>query len=172
MKKSILLVVLTAFFLSLAAPVQAECKGGQCALKHGKSHGDCCGSKGDCGKCGEKGGGCPIAEKFMTKAHFFLDNQKEIGLSEDQVNQIKKMKVDMKKNAINGKAAHEIFGLELEQHLSQPKINLEAVNSFIDQSMAAMTQGAKDSVAAYAALKGVLTEDQMKTAKQIWQSKK
>jgi hypothetical protein len=134
------------------------------------SKGKCSWSKKDCSKgdCGKGSGGCPLVEKFMKKAHFFLDNQSEIGLTDEQVTKINTLKMDMKKTMIRNMAEHEIFMLDMKSKLSEPALDVEGINAMIDQSMAGMAAGAKGTVAALAELKSVLTEDQMTKAKEIW----
>jgi len=162
MKKlsAFLMFVLLAMPLA-ALPALADHHGGgsQCSWSEKKCS--------DCGSC-EKAGGCPITEKFMKKAHFFLENHAEIGLSDEQVSKIKTMKMDMKKHMIRTKAEHKIFMLDLKSKLGEPVLDVEGINTMIDQSMVGMATGAKSTVAAIAELKSVLTEDQMTKAKEIW----
>ena len=138
--------------------------------EQGEGKGQCSGKKSGCshGECGKESNGCPIVEKFMKKAHFFLENQSEIGLSDDQVSKIKTMKMDMKKNMIRHMAEQQIFMLDMKSKLSEPALDIEGMNAMIDQAMSGMATGAKSMVAALAELKGVLTEDQMTKAKEIW----
>ena len=166
MKKisALLMFVLLAMPLA-AAPALANHHGKGCC-----SHGKCSMKGKDCsrGECGKKSGGCPFVEKFMKKAHFFLENQAEIGLSEEQVSTIKTMKMDMKKSMIRHMAEHEIFMMDMEAKLGEPAMDVEGINAMIDQAMAGMTTGAKGTVAALVELKSVLTEEQMAKAKEIW----
>jgi len=130
--------------------------------------------KEGCSKCcqSQKSGGCPILEKFMKKAHFFLENQTEIGLSEEQVTVIKKMKVDMKKKMIRNKADMQIHMLDMKAKLHEPIMDVAGINAMIDESMAQMAASAKAAIASLAELKGVLTAEQMEKAKEIWKSAK
>lgn len=147
----------------LSLPVYAD---------HGGSEkSDCCAS-GHCPmkkdeKDGSKSYGCPLMDKFMKKAHFLLENQEALGLSEEQVSTIKQMKMDRKKAFIRQKAEFEIFQMDLEQKLSQPKVDVEGINAMIDQSMAAMNTNAKEAVSAYAKLKGVVSDSQWSKAKEL-----
>jgi len=161
MKKAhlFLLVFLFGFIALTATPVMAE-HGGDKQCMMGK----------DCKKCeeGKDSSGCPIAGKIMKKAKFFLKNAKEIGLSDDQVAQIKAIKLDTKKTSIRTEAEMKIGMMDMEAKLSEPKVDVEGLNAMIDQGMAGMATGAKASVATYAKLKAVLTEAQMTKAKEIW----
>lgn len=169
MAKKITTLLLAVFFLlSLALPAMAgDCKGGQCPMKNAQGG---CGKSG--GSCGNKEYQCPIVAKLMKKAHFFLENQKEIGLSEDQVQAIKAIKIEAKKSYIRQEAEMKIFEMDLDQKLSEPKVDVEALNAMMDSASAGFAQGGKATVASYAKLKAVLKDDQMAKAKEIWKSQK
>ncbi len=163
MKRFMMLIsMLFILSLGLTAPLQADCHGGKCPMKKG-GHG---------GEYGREKYQCPIVDKFMKKAHFFLENQKELGLSEEQAAKIKSLKMEAKKNYIRQSAEMQVFQIDIHEKMSQPKIDLEGLNAMIDKGMAEMSTSAKASVAAYAELKGVLSEDQMAKAKQLWMGKK
>jgi len=160
-KKVLSAVVVASLLLSFPMASFARWDGGSC-------EGDQCPFKGK----GEEQYACPVTEKFMKKAEFFLDNQQAIGLSDDQVSEIKQLKLDVKKAYIRGMAEHEVFSLDIQSQLSQPKVDTDAVNGMIDQFAAGMTKGAKDTVASYVKMKGILSKDQMAKAKEIWMAKK
>ena len=124
-----------------------------------------CGKK-DYDKCGSYK--CPIVSKLMKKAGFFLSNAKEIGLSDEQVAQIKAIKTDTKKAYIRTEAEMQVFEIDMNAKLSEPKVDVDGLNSMIDQAMAGWSTGAKKSIADYAKLKAVLNEEQMAKAKEIW----
>ncbi len=160
MKKSIWMFSILALVLSGAvfiSPAQAHGgHGGSYPMKH---HG---------GSHEENKYGCPIAEKFFFKAHYFIDHQQQLGLSEPQINDIKALKHDMKKALIKNAAANQIFGLDLKQQLSEPKMDQAVVGALIDKQAAAVAAGAKDAAAAYANLISILTPDQTKKIKELW----
>jgi hypothetical protein len=167
-KKLSALFFIALFSLVFTASALADCKDGQCPLK----------GKGECSSC-DKGGcdkekecdGCPIAAKIMKKAHFFMEHRAEIGLNDEQVNAIKAIKMETKRNAIRQKAEMEIFHLDLEEKLSQPKVDVEGLNAMMDSAAAGFAQGGKEAVAKYAALKAILKDDQMAKAKELWKKK-
>ena len=132
----------------------------QCSMHKDK---DC--SKAD---CGDEQYACPIVAKFFKKAKFFLKNKTEIGLNEEQIKTIKGLKTEVKKTYIRQMAEMQIFELDLDSKLSEPKVDVEGINAMIDQGMLGMSQGTKSTVEAYAKLKGVLSDDQMSKAKAIW----
>ena len=171
MKKSVLMTLGALMALVVAVtPVWADCDkhgkdcdGKQCSLKDKSC------DKKDCDKpCCDESSQCPIASKLMKKAKFFLKNQKEIGLSEDQVAQITALKMATKKSSIKMKADMEIFELDLMERMSAPKLDVEGANAMLDQAAAGWGAGAKATLADYAKLKAVLTDAQMAKAKEIW----
>ena len=159
-----LMAVLFGFSAMVVTPAMAERGDGkQCSLGE-KCKGD------DCGKCQDSKDdcGCPIISKIMKKAKFFLKNAKEIGLSDEQVAQIKAIKMETKKTSIRTEAEMKIGMMEMEAKLSEPAVDVEGLNAMIDQAVAGMATGGKASVATYAKLKAVLSEAQMAKAKEIW----
>ncbi len=158
MKKALLILgILATFAFAATLPAYAECHGGSCPMKHdGQSHGE------------EEEYQCPVVAKLMKKAHFFLENQKDLGLSDEQVTNIKAIKMDTKKAYIRQMAEMQIFELDMQAELSEPKVDAEKLNGMIDTMSANMATGGKASVAAFVKLKGVLSDDQMAKAKEIW----
>ena len=157
----------------LAAPVSwadHACDKPCCATESKKQ---CDLSADKCGKCGEQEEKheCPIAGKIMKKAHFFLDNKDELGLSEEQVASIKSIKWQTKKAAILQEANMKVGMMEMEAKLSEPTVDVEGISAMIDQGMAGMAQEAKTSLANYAKLKAVLSDEQMAKAKELWKKK-
>lgn len=167
MKK--LVVGALAFFLILGGVVltaHAEHEG-KCSRDGGQKECPLM-SKGDCGGKGESE--CPIVKKLMKKAGFYLENAEAIGLSDDQVNQIKAIKLDAKKEMILGGAQMQVAMLEMESKLKSDTVDVEAFGQMIDKNLAEMGAGAKKMVQFYAALKQILTVDQKKKAKEIWKA--
>jgi hypothetical protein len=148
-----------------AGPVWADCakcegKSGQCPMSQcragGHDHG-----KDDLSKC-------PINSKTLEKAKFFLAHAEEIGLSEEQVQSIKAIKAEAKKAKIRQTAEMEIFHMDIMAKLSEPKLDVEGLNKMLDDAAAGMTAGGKASIATYAKLKAVLSEQQAAKAKDVW----
>ena len=135
-----------------------------------------CPSGGDHQMCGKSGSEdvdypCPIVDKAMKKAHFYLENWEEIGLSEEQVDSIKGIKLWFKKQMVRGQADMEIMMLDMKAKLGEENIDVEGLNAMIDEGMAGMAKSAKASVEAYAKLRAILTPDQIAKAKEIWKKK-
>lgn len=158
MKKNILgIFFIAVMVLSFSGIAAAKCEGGKCPMK--KKMG---------GECGKSKSQCPITGKIMKKAHFFLENQKALGLKEDQVAAIKAIKMDVKKTEIRQMAEMQVFYIDLKAKLSEPKVDEAGLNAMIDSMSSGMASSAKASVAQYVKLKSILTADQMSKAKEIW----
>lgn len=156
------LTVLSMLFVPAVA--LADHHGGPCDAKTGYAASKC----GISGKraCGDSA--CPIAGKILKKADFFLDNADEIGLTTEQVKQIKDIQHTTKKDAIYAEAGMKAFYLDIQAKLHEEKVDVEGMNKLIDDATAEMTKTAKKSVQSYAEIKAVLSDDQMKKAKEIW----
>lgn len=170
--KKLFLVSMLAIGIAFSGSAFAgsECSGGQCPMKSGacdKGGPDCKKGGSDC----DKGGGCPILGKIMKKAHFFLENKSEIGLSEEQVSKIKAIKLATKKSEVKMGADMQLFMMDLDAKLGEEKVDVAGISSMIDEGMAAMATSSKTSIQWYADLKAVLTADQMAKAKEIWKKK-
>jgi len=170
---------LTVSILALVLMLSGSVLTAQAYHHEGKSDGkcpmmsagkECPMMKGDC--CGKGGSDCPIAGKVMNKVKFYLKNADAIGLTEDQVKQIKAIKMDSKKEMILGKAQMEVAMLDMKSKMYGDPIDADALNQLIDKSSAEMSAGAKKLVQHYVALKQVLNADQKKKAKEVWKNAK
>jgi hypothetical protein len=154
MKKMMFLLALgMTVFLSSTASAHfwdGKNKGKECPMKMGKEH------------CQ-----CPIADKFMMKAHLLLENKSEIGLTDDQVKAIKGLKLQMEKDSIRQSADMKTFILDLQSKLSEDKVDVDRTNALIDQNFTAASVAAKSNLAAYAKLKGLLSPDQITKMKAL-----
>ncbi len=122
----------------------------------------------------EKGEGqqCPVAGKFMKKAHFLLENKADLGLTDEQVKAIKDMKLQVEKDGIRQNADREIFMLDLKSKLEADKVDVEGTNALIDKGFASLAASTKSNVEAYSKLKDSLTPDQLAKMKEFWKNKK
>ena len=169
--KKILAMIFAAALLSAAPAAWAEhmmgdkegCpmgKGGGC------SHGGC--SMGD----HDKGEGCPILGKVIKKAHYILEHQTELGLTDEQVQQVKKIKTEAKKSNIMAAAGMQVMMLDMEAKLSEQPFDAEGMKAMMDKNAQGWVDGAKASIDQYAALKKVLSEQQWAKLKELWTAKK
>ena len=84
----------------------------------------------------------------------------ELGLSEDQVEKLKSMKMEQQKRAINDKAAVKILELELKELLSEETVDIKAVDGKIDKIAQLNAKMHKDQIHTMVDSKKVLTAEQ------------
>ena len=126
------------------------------------------------GKCGSGGGydrGGGLDQIFFGKAHFILENQSELGLTDDKVEAIKTLKTDTMKSLIKQNADIAIACIDIKSALHQYPIDTTAVNKLVDQKYEFKKAQTKTLVDALAKLKGTLTQEQYDKLKEIWGGK-
>jgi len=109
-----------------------------------------------------------LAGKFFHKAHFFYMNQEALGLSEEQAEAIKTLKMSVKKELIRKGAEIDLLKVDIKSLLWSPKIDTKAINELIDVKYELKKEQAKFLVAKIAEIKAILTDEQMAEAKAIW----
>jgi hypothetical protein len=166
MKRLTLALLMMWFFASMTPAVFADrCGYGHCPT----------GEHSACYTCGEKSCGkesCPITAAIMKKSCFLLGNAEELGLSDDQMKKIKSIKMETKKQYILTKAQMEAGFIDLKMKLHEDTLDMEGLNAMADQFAAGFADATKKAIQNYAALKGVVTADQMAKAKKMWMKKK
>lgn len=114
-----------------------------------------------------KSGHGDFSQKFYKKAMMIIKNQEELGLSDEQVEKIKDLKISTKKDLIRKKAEIDILALDIKASMWEDTIDLDAVNALIDKKYEIKKEKAKALVAACAVLKSTLTADQKKKMKSL-----
>ena len=109
---------------------------------------------------GQYGKHMGFEDKFYKKAYTALVNKKELDLSDEQVEKIKKLKVDTKKDIIMKSAEIDVLVVEIKASLWEDTIDTAALDKLIDKKYELKKAKAKGIVAAYATLKNILTEEQ------------
>ena len=156
MKKTLILLVLLVFCFSAVAVSYAD--GG-----YGKKW-------GYHGKCG-KNDGPGQEEMVLKKAHFILFNKEELDLSDKQYDQIKAMKVALKKDLIKRNADIDLVKVDIKVEMWEDKVNTVAVDKLIDKKYDLKKDKAKMIVKTCADMKNVLNEDQVKKMKTLCKKK-
>jgi len=159
MKKIMMFILFVGMTMFLTSPAFAHSMDGQYGGKG-------CSCKMDKGQYQ-----CPIAKKAMMKAQFLLENKVEIGLADDQIKNIKDIKLQMEKDSIRQGADMKMFMLDLESRLMEDKVDVEGVDAMIDKGFTSAAASAKSNLAAYAQLKGLLTADQVAKMKALHEQK-
>ena len=119
---------------------------------------------------GQRGEFCPYASagkfkkdmesKFFKKAHVFLAKKEELGLSDEQINTIKELKLNVKKEIIRHNSDIQIAALDIKSQTHVIEMDTGALDLLIDQKYEYKKAKAKMLMQAYAELKTILTTEQ------------
>ena len=129
--------------------------------------GSCFAYEGGCKKSKGKSG-----DKVEMKAHKILKNKDELGLSDEQINKVKDLMLESKKDTIKQDAEIQIIALDIKSKMSKDRVDTKAINALIDKKYEVKKAKAKSSVAAYAQLKGILTKKQQDQLKELYKERK
>jgi len=110
-------------------------------------------------------------EKFFRKVKMIYMHQDELAISDKQLDKIKKLKIDLKKELIRKDADIELIRIDIEALMYEDKMDLGAINKLIDQKYEVKKAKAKKTIASYAKLKEILSEQQMKDLKKLCKEK-
>lgn len=124
------------------------------------------------GKKGEKSSHFKLEDKFSYKAHLMLENQEEIGLTEDQIESIRALKLETKKSLIKQNAEIELLSVDMKAELYKDVIDVKALKKIVDKKYDFKKAKMNMVIDAYAKLKGVLDEGQRHFLKELWKEKK
>ena len=108
-----------------------------------------------------------IKEKFFKTVKMIHHNQDELNLNDDQLNQIRALKIAIKKDLIRNKAEVEIVVVDIRSLLHEDKIDVDAASKLIDQKFETKKAGMKKVVKSFAELKNILTKEQKEKLKEV-----
>ncbi len=112
-----------------------------------------------------------VEEMFYKKARLIMMNEKELGLSAEQIKAIRDLKSETKKQVIRNDAEIDVIKVDIKNQLYEPTINIESVNALIDKKYDVKKAKAKLLVDSLAKLKAQLTEDQINKLKELYKQK-
>jgi len=101
-----------------------------------------------------------LEDKFSKKTKLILSNQDELGLSDEQVKKVKELKLETKKGLLKANAEIDIIALDIKAKMWTDSIDTNSVNKLIDKKYDLKKEKTKSLVAAYVALKDILTKEQ------------
>jgi len=111
--------------------------------------------------------GYGLDKKFVKKVRLALENQEELGLSDEQYEKLRILKMDTKKDLIKRNAEIDIIKLDIEGSLCEDPIDKKSINKLIDKKYELKKAKAKALVDAYATFQNIITDDQKKKLKEI-----
>lgn len=109
-----------------------------------------------------------LEHKFNMKVKFILLHQDELNMSDEQVEVIKKIKMDLKKSMIRQKAEIEGIMVDFYSALHQDPIDIEAINALIDQKYEVKKIKMRGIVEAITNIKGNMSSEQRAQFKDMW----
>lgn len=113
--------------------------------------------KGEYGGYHRKG----LSGKAMKKMHMVLRNKKELEITDEQEQAIRKLKYDTKKKVITMKAEADVIAVDIKSMMyDDDPMDTEAINALIDKKYEIKKNKAKILIGAYAELKKILTAEQ------------
>lgn len=118
-----------------------------------------------------EGGPGDLEDVFFAKARMIQENQKELGLTADKIEAIKKLEIETQKAIVKQDADIQIASIDLMAKLHEYPIDVNTADKLIDQQYDLKKTKAKELVDAIAKLKGSLTREQYDMLKQLWKEK-
>jgi hypothetical protein len=122
----------------------------------------------DCKKMKHK---AKMEEKVFKKLHVIMKNKDELKLSENQITEIRKLKVDAKKDLIRKKAEIDLISVDIKSKLWDETIDVSRINKLVDQKYDLKKEKTKSLIAAYAELKKILSKEQKEMLKGLMRHK-
>ena len=101
-----------------------------------------------------------MTDKFFDKYQWIMNSRDKIGLTDDQVSNLKSLKHEFKKGIILKEAQIDVLALDIKSAMHQNPIDVEAVNALIDKKYDFKKAKVKSSVEAIAKLKSMITAEQ------------
>jgi hypothetical protein len=111
--------------------------------------------------------GYGLDKQFVSKVRLALKNQDELGLSDEQYEKLKTLKLNTKKDLIKRKAEIDIIGVDIKGKLYEDSIDKKSINKLIDQKYELKKAKAKALVDAYAEFQNILNDEQKKKLKEL-----
>ncbi len=146
---------LILFLVLVVAGIAAANHQWKSRCQDGDSPSSCCQKHGADGACLVKCGNLPCPKMV-------LQAKEELGLTDDQITQIKTLKVALKKEKIRIKADTKILELEIGELLDKKEVDKAAVDAKVDKVAMLSAQCAKKCIQTKLDTKALLTDEQLK----------
>ena len=108
-----------------------------------------------------------LEEKFSYKSHLILGKKQELDISDEVVDKIKALKLNIKKALIRKNAEIQILALDIKSEFTKDTKNVDKINKLIDRKYSLKKEKTKSLVSAYSDLKDMLTKEQKDKLKEI-----
>lgn len=124
------------------------------------------------GRCPMGGKGGQGDSAFSHTAKTVLKSQEKLGLSKEQIQSIRDLKLNVSKSLTSQNAEIKNVQADIFAQMHNDKVDLAAVQKMIDQKYELKKAAEKTSVEAIVKLKSLLTEQQLESLKKIKQEYK
>jgi hypothetical protein len=119
--------------------------------------------------------GCPnkakhglgLEQKIFCKLHVAMVKRDKLGLSSDQVDKIKALKMATKKDLIKRKAEIDLVNIDLKSKLWEDTVDKENTKKLVDKKYELKKEKAKALIEVFAEFKNILSDEQRKELKKI-----
>ena len=112
-----------------------------------------------------------LENKVFKKAHTIMQNKAELKLSDNQITEIKKLKVHAKKDLIRTKAEIDVISVDIKSKLWEETIDVSGTNKLVAKKYDLKKEKTKSLIAAYAELKKILSKEQKEILKELMRHK-
>ncbi|MBI4549577.1 MAG: hypothetical protein HY714_01455 [Candidatus Omnitrophica bacterium] len=113
-----------------------------------------------------------LHEKYFMKVHFLLKHEKQLALTEEQVQALTERKFEMKRQLIQAESQKKLFMLDIYKKLHTDAPNVDEINALIDSKTEVKKTLAKSLVQALVDAKSLLTPEQREKAKELYKAYK
>ncbi len=110
---------------------------------------------------------CPIVNTLLEQAHAALEHSKDLGLTAEQIQGIREIKIEAKKHNIRMKAEMEIMQLDMKVMLKSDTFDAEAAKAMMEKGMPGMMEGGKKVIDWYGKFRSILKPEQWEKLKEI-----
>jgi len=113
-----------------------------------------------------------LSHKVFFKANFYLKNADELSLTEEQMDKIKTIKLNLQKEVLRNNAEIKAAKLDLTNELHKKKLDSIKIPSLIDKEYELKKKMGKEAVNALIQIKKLLSPEQAEKAHELWKKKK
>jgi Spy/CpxP family protein refolding chaperone len=106
-----------------------------------------------------------LSEKVEHKAKKIISTQDESGLTDEQIDRVKQIKYETKKQVIGNEAEIELLKTDIWHEIYRRPADLDKINQLIDQKYEVKKANSKMLAGAYVTLKEIPTDEQWKKIK-------
>lgn len=109
-----------------------------------------------------------LDDKIYCKAKFMLRNGDELGLSDEQIDRIMDITFATKRGLIDRNAGIWHVKTDIKEKMHEDKTDVPGLQALMDKKYELKKERARFLVQQYAAMKGVMTDEQYTEAKKLW----